>query len=351
MALYHVHVHVIRKGPSRGGAAHFARYIAREEREPEAREAPATRTVRYIHRERYAKDDLVEKGVSASMPDWAQGDAAHFFQMADQYERKRGCVARCFDIALPRELSPAQRSDLAAAIRAAYFDPFPHAYAIHNPIDPPGRRITDPVLRQPYEHPHMHLMLSERRETDGGARGPELYFKRAATRGQDPETHGVAKDTAFQGPDRLREIRAGIAVLTNAALEMAGHGIAVSHESLTARGLGREVHRYHETHDRARVVAHRQEQEPLRQWEQGWDAVQWAQYVRDEGLHDLSRAAVVAHVQQRTQDPQWLKDMARTVERAPQRPGGRVLTPGYEADTPGAGVHVQLEEREYSYGR
>src|SRR5262245_55155626 len=154
------------------------------------------------------REDLVAKGHGA-LPTWAQ-DATHFFQVADQQERKRGCVARTYEIALPRELSPDARLDLAADIRATFFAQYPHAWAIHNPIDPEGG-----------EHPHMHLMLSERRVTDGVVRGPERYFRQ-------PTGGGVRKDTAFHGPARLRGLRAGVAVLTNAALERAGLPIAVS---------------------------------------------------------------------------------------------------------------------------
>src|SRR5262249_8055051 len=217
MALFHVHADVISKGKTKGGATGFAQYIAREQTDK------ATQYARYIGRDGTVADDLVAQG-SGALPAWAK-DAAHFFLMADRYERQRGTVARTYEMALPRELSPQQRLELAADIRATFFAQYPHAWAIHNPIDPEGG-----------EHPHMHLMLSERRQVDAVPRGPQQYFARAATAGQDPATHGVRKDRSWQGPQRLHAIRAGIAVLTNAALERAGFNIAVSHESLRARG-------------------------------------------------------------------------------------------------------------------
>ena len=96
----------------------------------------ATQLARYVHREGYSTADLVSKG-HAMLPSWAN-DGAHFFAMADRYERKNATVARTYEIALPRELSPAGREALAADIRAAFFERYPSAWAIHNPIDGQG---------------------------------------------------------------------------------------------------------------------------------------------------------------------------------------------------------------------
>ena len=292
MALYHVHVHVIRHGQTVGGAAGFATYLAREQPDN------ATQFARYMHGAA-GREDLVAKGHGA-LPTWAQ-DATHFFQVADQQERTRGTVARCFEIALPRELSPDERLDLAADLRATFFAQYPHAWAIHNPIDPEGG-----------EHPHMHLMLSERRATDDVTRSPKQYFARAAPTGQDPATGGVRKDTAFQGPVRLRAIRAGIAVLTNAALERAGLPIAVSHESLRARGETRTPAVYTRAAAKTEVEARREE---LRQWdypaEERVNVVMWREHQAKEHLVSLSREAIVDHVR----DTFWLKDTSPVRER------------------------------------
>src|SRR5215471_2719459 len=136
MALYHVHVDVLRKGGSRGGSSGLAQYVQREAPEK------ATQYARYVGREAAGKDDLVERG-DGGLPSWAQ-DGTHFFTMADRYERQNGTVARTVEMALPRELSPEARLDLAADIRASFFEDYPHVYGIHNPID-----------RQGQEHPHM----------------------------------------------------------------------------------------------------------------------------------------------------------------------------------------------------
>ena len=129
MALYHVHAEVISKGQTKGGATGFAQYIAREQTDK------ATQYARYIGRDEEEPDDLVATG-AGGLPTWAK-DATHFFLMADRYERsgtkRPGTVARTYEIALPRELSPEQRLELAADIRETFFAQYPHAWAIHNP--------------------------------------------------------------------------------------------------------------------------------------------------------------------------------------------------------------------------
>src|SRR2546423_1488576 len=59
---------------------------------------------------------------------------------------------------------------------------------------------------------------------------------------------------SWHGPGRLRELRAGVATLTNAALEREGHAVAVSHESLKARGYDREAVTYSGAYRKEEVV-------------------------------------------------------------------------------------------------
>ena len=296
MALYHVHVFVISKAQGAGSSAGFAQYIQREG--PEHGEAHAD----YIAREDRATDDLVAKG-EMGLPAWARS-ARHFFAVADERERHRGTVARCFEIALPRELSDQARLDVAADIRTTYFEQFPSAWAIHNPIDRKGG-----------EHPHMHVMLSERRESDGFARGPTVYFTRAAGPEDDPATHGVRKERSWQGPTRLREFRAGISDLLNAALEREGHAVAVSPYSLKIQGHERDAVIYTHTSDRATVEAQRQAlQRDYHPAENAWNLETWAAQKAHAGIRDLSREAMVDHVR----DHFWRHDRspAREQERA-----------------------------------
>ena len=295
MALYHVHADVISKGQARGGAAGFSAYLQREDRDH------STQMARYLQREGWSAEDLVAKGEGA-LPAWAPSGTL-FFLAADVYERQHATVARTYEIALPRELSPDQRLELAADLRTTFFEQYPHVWAIHNPVDARGA-----------DHPHLHLMLSERRETDGHERGPALYFRQAAGPRHDPTTHGVRKDRSWQGPARLREIRAGIALLLNAALERAGVDTAVSHESLRSRMCTREPAVYTRAAEKVAVEARR---EDLHTYNHTWEAEEnrllWQFHKGEKGIRDLSREAIV----DRVRDVFWLKDAspAREQER------------------------------------
>jgi hypothetical protein len=309
MALFHVHASVISKGKIVGGSAGFAQYIAREQPEQGAKHA------QYIARESHpARDDLIEKGHGA-LPVWARS-GSHFFAMADRYERTNALVARCYEIALPRELTSTARLALAADIRATFFAHFPHAYAIHNPVDAQG-----------LEHPHMHLMLSERRVLDGIARSPKMYFARAAEREQDQATHGVRKDRSLYGVAQLRAMRAGIATLTNAALEREGHAIAISHQSHQANGFDREAAIYPRWGERDIVAKVQTQREILhRDWHQleneaNRDA--WSQQKHQQGIYDLSREAIIDHVRDqffiRDKSPARERERAASFERQVER--------------------------------
>jgi hypothetical protein len=299
MALFHVYADVIRKVNGSGGATGFARYIAREDTDL------ASQALRYIDREGRPADDLVAQG-AGGIPPWAQS-STEFWQAADRYERggvkRPGTVARTYQMTLPRELSPEARLGLAADIRAVFFERYPQSWAIHTPRDAAGQ-----------EQPHMHLILSERGPADSIERGPEHFFRQAAGPHQDPTTHGVRKDRSWQGPQRLRQIRAGMATLINAALEREGVPCAVSHESLQARQVEREPQVYTSGDDPATVAAARtalhQDAHPAENL-QNLEA--WRGQKAREGIQDLSREAMIDHVRDRF----WRHDTtpAREAER------------------------------------
>jgi len=354
--MFHVSVNRIVKGRSTGGATGFAHYIAREQMDK------ATQHARYLTRESHpARDDLIAAG-HAHLPSWAK-DVAHFFAMADRYERRGGIVARTYEIALPRELTPPQRQELADDICATFFTRHPHAWALHNP-----------VARDGQEQPHVHMMVSERR-LDGIARSPQRFFRRAALQGQDPAAGGARKERSWNHAERIPALRAGIATLTNAALERAGQAVAVSHETLRARGhdraaevdqgrtarylharYGRETRGWQETLAQ-RAVLHRD----YHPWENELNRAAWHTQKQREHLHDLSREAVMDHVRERF----WAHDrsparqqereaaLVRALERAytqepPEqtraRTRGRSRAMGWARsldDTPHGGLHIR----------
>jgi len=201
---YHVYAHYIKQGSHGNGAVGFARYMDRSEQQL------ASQSYRYAGREgEHHKADLVAHGVD-HLPAWAQS-GAHFWQQADTHERAGYIVARQLEIALPRELSHEARQALADDIRHALLPGFPQSWAIHNPKarDHSG------------EMPHVHILYSPRK-LDGIDRQPEVFFSKAANRGTDASLGGARKDPHLERKAFLREARATVAALSNAALEREG---------------------------------------------------------------------------------------------------------------------------------
>ena len=205
MASYHCSVKVGGKGKASGHAA----YIAREGR--------------YAERDGY--EDLEATG-HGNLPAWADGEPALFWTAADRHERANGATYREIEIALPRELNPAQRQDLVLDfIRHEIGDRHAHQWAIHNP----GAALAGG------EQPHAHLMYSER-TLDGIERDPAQYFKRY--NGKHPELGGCRKDSAGT-EERLLETRQRWAEVQNAHLQQYGHAARVDHRSLADQGIDR----------------------------------------------------------------------------------------------------------------
>jgi len=208
MAHYHCHV---RPGPKGSGAEH-AQYIERGGR---------------FTPEKYGEIGEHERG---NLPAWAKGSAARFFAAADEHERANGNSYREFELALPVELSDAERGRLVREfVTEQIGDRHAYAWAIHEPKG---------------HNPHVHVMYSERLR-DGIERGPEQYFKRA--NGKQPERGGHRKSDRFtgrEGPEAVEAVRARWAEMQNQALERAGVAARVDHRSLAAQGIEREAMRH-----------------------------------------------------------------------------------------------------------
>jgi MobA/MobL family len=205
MAHYHLHV---RPGPKGVGAEHV-QYIERGGR---------------FKTERYGE---IGESARGNLPDWAKGSAARFFAAADERERANGNAYREFEIALPKELSDAERGRLVRAFVAEQLgDKHAYAWAIHEPRG---------------HNPHAHVMFSERLR-DGIERGPEQYFKRANAK--NPERGGHLKSDRFtsrEGPQAVESLRVRWAEMQNQALERAGVEARVDHRSLKDQGIEREA--------------------------------------------------------------------------------------------------------------
>jgi hypothetical protein len=177
-------VHVVMKSSSTAppSAAH-AQYIARDGQY-----------------ERRGGLELVESG---NMPEFAQADPLSFWAAADTYERKNGRAYTELQIALPRELNPEQRNELARqATRELLGERFAYTLAVHTPL-----------AKDNIEQPHMHLMFSERVvDSNTQSMSEEQFFKR----------NGAKKDRSWNDQNKPLEVREKWVEMMNGAMERHG---------------------------------------------------------------------------------------------------------------------------------
>jgi hypothetical protein len=148
----------------------------------------------------------------AGAPEWAT-DRAALWNAAEQSEtRKNSTVAREFEVALPAELSPAERRGLAVAFGQELAER--HGCAVDVAIHAPGKEGDN-------RNHHAHILCTTRRLT------PEGFG--AKTRELDDQKTGEV--TRWRG--RWAE-------LANEALERAGSTERVDHRSLKAQGIERD---------------------------------------------------------------------------------------------------------------
>jgi hypothetical protein len=118
-------------------------------------------------------------------------------------------------------------------VRQEIGDKYTYTFAIHNPT----------AAIEGGEQPHAHIMFSER-IIDGIDRPAEQYFKR--WNAKNPERGGAKKGnnefkTAVTRAAELVQLRERFANLQNKHLARHGHSVQVTHLSLTAQGIDREV--------------------------------------------------------------------------------------------------------------
>ncbi len=165
---------------------------------------PAAAHAQYIARDgQYQERGGVELVESGNMPEFAQADPHSFWVAADAYERANGRTYTELQIALPRELEPAQRQELAReATKELLGGRFAYTLAVHTPL-----------AKDNIEQPHMHLMFSERAVTDD-TRGfsEDRFFKR----------NGARKDPEWNDRNKPEEVREKWVEMMNAAMERHG---------------------------------------------------------------------------------------------------------------------------------
>ena len=179
---------------------------------------PAAAHAQYIAREgQYQQRGGVELVESGNMPEFARADPHSFWVAADAHERANGRTYTELQIALPRELNPTQREELAReATRELLGDRFAYTMAVHTPL-----------AKDNIEQPHMHLMFSER-AVDASTRGlaEDRFFKR----------NGAKKDPAWNDRNKPEEVRVRWVETMNRAMERAGQEQRLNARSWAEQG-------------------------------------------------------------------------------------------------------------------
>jgi len=166
---------------------------------------------------------LPSKFADAEMA-WTR-DRASLWSAAESAEtRKNARVAREYLVALPFELSPAERTGLVRRFSQELTDRYGFAvdFAIHAPRDFPG---SDP------RNFHAHLLATTREVTLEGLGAKTTLDMNDGRRGElglKPAIH------------ELLHVRARWATVTNEALEKAHIAQRIDHRSLEAQGIDRE---------------------------------------------------------------------------------------------------------------
>ncbi|MDW8319609.1 MAG: MobQ family relaxase [Anaerolineae bacterium] len=210
MAIYHLSVKTISRSAGRSATA-AAAYRAGVEITDE-------RTGEIHDYTRKGGVESAELVLPAGAPEWA-ADRAALWNAAEQAEkRKNSTVAREFEIALPAELSPAERARLARDLAREIVER--HGCAADVCIHAPGKDGDD-------RNHHAHILLTTRRL------GPEGFGEK--TRELDDQK---------TGPQIVTQWRERFAQLQNERLREAGHSVQVDHRSHAERGLDAEPTRH-----------------------------------------------------------------------------------------------------------
>lgn len=210
MAIYHLSVKAISRSAGRTSTA-AAAYRAGVE----ITDARTGEVHDYTRKRGVVSTDLV---LPKGAPEWA-ADRSALWNAAEQAERRKdACVAREYEVALPAELSPEGRRQLALDFAKEMADR--EGCAVDVAIHEPGREGDD-------RNHHAHILRTTRKV------GPE-----GLTDKLDTEKAGRNRR------DDLEGVRARWAELCNERLRDAGIEAAVDHRSLKAQGIDREPTRH-----------------------------------------------------------------------------------------------------------
>ena len=277
----------------------------------------------YIHREgKYSRDrEEVEHAESRNMPAWAADDPRLYWKAADLHERANGRLYVEVQVALPNELGPRQRRELAAAYaeRLCGGERLPHTIAIHRGLS------KDPDKPN---NPHAHILISERRN-DGIERDPERWFKRANRK--DPERGGALKWEQAKRLGWAEHVRQTWAEECNRALEAAGRA-----ERIDPRPLAEQAREALGRGELERAAELSREPEPKRGAGDGIERRRQAALERGVGAAELPRAswAVRQWREVKRANAQWLAACRQRAADTRLARGLAVRAEGPEPDKP-----------------
>ena len=209
MAIYHLSVKTVSRSAGRSATA-AAAYRA-------GCKSPTSEPARFTTTPARVESNLPPS--SCRTTPQSGRDRAQLWNAAEQAEkRKNSTVAREFEIALPSELSPAEREKLAHDFTRELVNR--HGMAADVAIHAPGKEGDN-------RNHHAHILLSTRRL------GPEGFTEK--TRELDDQK---------TGPQIVTQWRERFASLQNERLREAGHAVQVDHRSHAERGLQAEPTRH-----------------------------------------------------------------------------------------------------------
>lgn len=204
VAIFHMQVQTISRSDGRSAtasAAYRSGGSIEDERTGEVHDYTRKRGV-----------EVSELVLPAGAPTWAN-DRGALWNAAERAEnRKNSTVAREIVVALPAELNPKQRAELARTLAAGLVER--HGCAVDLAIHAPGAKGDT-------RNHHAHLLMTTRRLEPEGftAKTRELDQRKSA---------------------EVPHWRERWAALTNEALERAGRSERIDHRSLAAQGIERE---------------------------------------------------------------------------------------------------------------
>lgn len=211
MASYHCSIKPVSRGKGRSGiaaAAYRAGVCLKDERTGEVHD--------YTRKQGVEHTELV-------LPERVSLDREQLWNAAEGTEKRKDArVAREFELALPAELTPEQRRELATDFAKSLVDKYGVAadVAVHEPSRKGDQR-----------NHHAHILITTRQVTAQGL-GEKTDLER-----EDKALRALGKPP---GREQIEALRADWATRCNTTLERAGHLERVSHKSLEAQGIERE---------------------------------------------------------------------------------------------------------------